>query len=90
MQDLPPRFDEIAGGTVNRIQRYYYANGVRVGDVGNDGPSRTDYAQAIAARGVDHKNYKNWQPVASADFDQNYEPLSPTCPGATPNLYLHF
>ncbi len=75
--------DEIAGGTVNRIQRYYYANGVRVGDVGNDGPSRTDYAQAIAARGVDHKNYKNWQPVASADFDQNHEPVSPTYPGAT-------
>ncbi|MBI2308392.1 MAG: LysM peptidoglycan-binding domain-containing protein, partial [Rhodocyclales bacterium] len=79
--------DEIAAGRVNRVQRYYYANGVRIGDVGNDGPSRTDYTQAIARRGMDRKNYKNWRPVASADFDQNYEPVSPAYPGMTPGAY---
>jgi LysM repeat protein len=53
----------------------------------DDGPSRTDYAQAIAARGVDRKNYSSWTPVASADFDQNYEPVSALYPGETPSTY---
>ncbi|WP_124553669.1 LysM peptidoglycan-binding domain-containing protein [Methylophilus methylotrophus] len=79
--------DEIAGGVVNKVQRYYYVNGKRVGDVGSDGFSRTDYAQAMASRGTSKSDYKNWKPVASADFDQNYEPISPIYPGSAPTTY---
>jgi YD repeat-containing protein len=79
--------DEIAGGTVNRVHRYYYVDGKRVGDVGNDGPSRTDYVQAMANRGTSKTDYKNFRPVSSADFDQNYEPISPSYPGATATNY---
>jgi YD repeat-containing protein len=79
--------DEIAGGTVNRVHRYYYVDGKRVGDVGNEGPSRTDYVQAMANRGTSKSDYKNFRPIASADFDQNYEPISPSYPGATATNY---
>jgi YD repeat-containing protein len=79
--------DEIAGSVVNKVQRYYYVNGKRVGDVGSDGFSRTDYAQAMASRGTSKSDYKNWKPVSSADFDQNYEPISPIYPGAVPSTY---
>jgi hypothetical protein len=72
---------------VNKVQRYYYVNGKRVGDVGSDGFSRTDYAQAMASRGTSKSDYKNWKPVSSADFDQNYEPISPIYPGAVPSTY---
>ncbi|WP_124553492.1 LysM peptidoglycan-binding domain-containing protein [Methylophilus methylotrophus] len=79
--------DEVAGGSVNRVQRYYYVDGKRVGDVGNDGPSRTDYVQAMANRGSSKSDYKNWKPVSSADFDQNYEPVSPSYPGFAATTY---
>jgi LysM repeat protein len=88
--------DEIAGNSVNRIQRYYYVDGHRVGDVGNDGPSRTDYVTALAkhSSALNSKSikgnadkYANFRPIASADFDQNYEPISPVYPGATATAY---
>jgi YD repeat-containing protein len=79
--------DEIAGTSVNRVQRFYYVNGKRVGDVGNDGPGRTDYVQAMAGRGVSKTEYKNFKPVSSADFDQNYEPVSPSYPGFSATSY---
>ncbi|WP_229008360.1 LysM peptidoglycan-binding domain-containing protein [Methylophilus sp. Leaf408] len=79
--------DEIAGTSVNRVQRFYYVNGKRVGDVGNDGPGRTDYVQAMAGRGVSKTEYKNFKPVSSADFDQNYEPVSPGYPGFAATSY---
>ncbi|WKB51634.1 LysM peptidoglycan-binding domain-containing protein [Eleftheria terrae] len=79
--------DELDHGRVNRVHRYYYANGVRVGDVGNDGPTRTDYAQSLAARGKPQASYKNWKPIASADFDQNYEPVSADYPSVVPYTY---
>lgn len=79
--------DEIAGNAINRVQRYYYVDGKRIGDVGNDGPSRTDYVQAMANRGNSKSSYKNWKPVSSADFDQNYEPISPNYPGFVATTY---
>ena len=63
-------------------------NGKRVGDISNDGPSRTDYAQALANRGAPQGNNAGWQPIGSADFDQNYEPISPIYPGAVATTYL--
>lgn len=85
-QGLILRRDEVAGSAINRVHRYYYATGVRVGDVGNDGPSRIDYAQALARRG-ESRDYRQWKPVSAADFDQNYEPVGPNYPGHTPARY---
>ena len=79
--------DEIAGGSVNRIQRFYYVDGKRVGDAGNDEPSRTDYVRAMASQKSAKDQYANWKPVASADFDQNYEPISPTYLGNAASSY---
>ena len=79
--------DEMAGGSVNRVQRFYYVDGKRVGDVGNDGPSRTDYVRAMSAQKTSKSAYANWKPVASADFDQNYEPISPGYPASVPSSY---
>ena len=75
------------GSVASKITRYYYVDGKRVGDISNDGPSRTDYAQALANRGAPQGNNAGWTPVASADFDQNYEPISPTYPGAVASSY---
>ena len=71
-------------GVLGPRQLYYYFDGHRIGDVGNDGPSRVDYAGALAARGAQTRTslYRAGEPVASADFDQNYAPISPDYPGA--------
>jgi len=60
--------DEIAGNSVNRVQRFYYV-------------------QVMANRGANKANYNNWKPVSSADFDQNYEPISPSYPGFAASTY---
>lgn len=88
--------DELAGNKVNKLDRYHYIDGQRVGDTGNTGPSRTDYAASLARhdaalsstsiKGNDDK-YANFQPVSSADFDQNYEPISASNPGAVAGDY---
>ena len=77
-----------AGTVANKVERFYYVDGKAVGGVGNDGPSRTDYAQALANRGAPQGNNAGWQPIGSADFDQNYEPISPIYPGAVATTYL--
>jgi len=93
--------DELSGGTANaqgqvfnaatidKHHSFYYLDGRRIGDVGNDGPLKVSYAEELARpRGVTLKDaYKNWRPISSADFDQNYEPISSTYPAATPGLY---
>ena len=71
-----------------RLQKYYYLDGKRVGDVGNGGPSRVDYVQALAQGGVNKTGARNFQPISSADFDQNYEPINAAYPGSTPVAYI--
>ncbi|MDK2127125.1 LysM peptidoglycan-binding domain-containing protein, partial [Parachitinimonas caeni] len=34
------------------------------------------------------ERYTQWKPVDSADFDQNYEPISPSYPAAVPGRYI--
>ncbi|WP_220272938.1 LysM peptidoglycan-binding domain-containing protein [Aquitalea aquatica] len=87
-QGLILKRDEIAG-SVNQRHDYYYLDGQRVGDVGNDSDTRIDYAQALARGNAPSRKeqYKHWQPIASADFDQNYEPIGPGYPGNTPGSY---
>ncbi|QDQ25733.1 LysM peptidoglycan-binding domain-containing protein [Chitinimonas arctica] len=84
------RRDERIDGQIYRWRQYYYAGGTRVGDVSNDGPSRTDYATALQKLNSDESNdsrYANWTARDSADFDQNYDPISPDYPGSTGSSY---
>ena len=41
---------ESSAAASNPKQLYYYFGGIRIGDVGNNGPSQTDYATAINQR----------------------------------------
>ncbi len=93
---------ELIGGTVNsqtgvvtgasksRDHRYFYFDGKRVGNVGNDGVEREDYAQQLArsaaAQSPDDK-YRKFIPTNSADFDENYQPINASFPGPTPGSY---
>lgn len=81
--------DEQVNGQTARTRMYFYVNGARVGDVSNDGPSREDYAQAMQqlAQTDKDKDYRDFKPIYSADFDQNYEPVSPSYPGAASGSY---
>ena len=76
-------------GTIDKHHEFYYFDGKRIGDVGNDGPLKVSYAEELARdRNVSRKDaYKNWKPVSSADFDQNFEPIGPSYPGTAPSLY---
>lgn len=75
------------GGTTTQ-QRYYYYNGIRVGDVGNADAQQVDYAQALAGRQVDKKDYKENTPVTSADYDQSYQAVGPDYPGSTAGIHI--
>ncbi|HFD87265.1 MAG TPA: LysM peptidoglycan-binding domain-containing protein, partial [Gammaproteobacteria bacterium] len=46
------------GKSYKRLQQYYYANGIGIGDAGDFGPSRTNYAKRIAESADSYKlNY---------------------------------
>ena len=87
-QGLILRREQFKGNTVGMMHRYMYLNGVMVGDVGNDGDSHLDYAQTLATQNQSREQmYKNWRPVSSADFDQNYQPINRSYPAATGSSY---
>ena len=67
--------DETDKGTVSKIHDFYYVDGKRIGDVGSDGPTRVDYVKSLARDRNAKPNYKNYKPISSADFDQNYDSL---------------
>ncbi|WP_038291721.1 LysM peptidoglycan-binding domain-containing protein [Zooshikella ganghwensis] len=70
-----------------KTHNYYYVNGLGVGDVGDDGPSYTDYATQLAlSEGLQRKPDKI-TPVYSADFDANYQPISADYPAQSPGSY---
>ncbi|UZW62168.1 hypothetical protein [Lysobacter enzymogenes] len=96
--------DELIGGQVdangnvsnaqqNRHHSYYFFDDKQIGNVGNDGIDRIDYAKELAqneAR-VGAKNddrHKRFTPVAGADFDENYQPINSLYPTAAPGSYL--
>jgi len=72
---------------------WYYAQGQRVGDISTEPAAasyRVSYAEALAQSDAAQKNpdaFRNLRPVTSADFDQNYEPISPSYPPATGSAY---
>ncbi|OQS31727.1 LysM peptidoglycan-binding domain-containing protein, partial [Chromobacterium haemolyticum] len=87
-QGLVLKREEIAKGSTYKRQDYYFLDGKQIGAVGNDGASRVDYAQALAQSQIGNRKdqYREGQPVNSADFDQNYEPIGPNYPGQTPGF----
>jgi hypothetical protein len=83
--------EESKNGIIGPRQLYYYFAGMRIGDVGNNGPSPSlvDYAQQLATRGAAQPTglYRNGRPVASADFDENYQPINAGYPGVAASSY---
>jgi YD repeat-containing protein len=93
--------DEISGGTANaqgvvsnaasidKHHVFYYLDEHRIGDVGNDGPLQISYAEDLAAAKTSGgpNVHKNWKPISSADFDQNFDPINSSNPPATASLY---
>ncbi len=70
---------ESSSATNNPINLYYYFNGMRVGDVTNDGPSDQDYATVINKRNASAPSgpFKFGTRAEFADFDQSYDALNP-------------
>jgi hypothetical protein len=74
---------------------WYYAQNQHVGDISTDPAAasyRVSYAESLAHSAAATANpdaFRNLSPVSSADFDQNYEPVSPTYPTGVPSA-VHF
>ncbi len=85
--------EERLKGVLGPRQLHYYFNGQRIGDVGNNGRSAnlTDYAAQMAASGTGsgatRGGFRFGRPVASADFDQNYQPVNAGYPGPAATAY---
>nr|WP_174505706.1 polymorphic toxin type 46 domain-containing protein [Acinetobacter sp. Marseille-Q1620] len=80
--------NELINDSMNRYRNFYYANGQRIGDVSNDGPSREDYVQSLQNSQASPTQAKDFKPVSSADFDQNYEPINSQYPSSAPGSYI--
>ncbi|KAG9609068.1 hypothetical protein KCV01_g4047, partial [Aureobasidium melanogenum] len=82
----------ITAGISNRSHSYYYMDGNQIGNVGNDGPERIDYARELAQHAAQVANkddsHKRFTPVAFADFDANYQPINSSYPGTAPTSYI--
>jgi len=84
--------EEKLGTTLGPRQLYYYFDGHRIGDVGNNGPapSLTDYAQALAQpryASSGQYGFRYGKPVASADFDENFQPINGSYPDQSGTTY---
>ena len=80
----------VSGATKSRDHRYFYFDGKRVGNVGNDGTEREDYAQQLAQVGANDSpdtKYRKFTPTNAADFDENYQPVNASFPGPAPGSY---
>ncbi|NTZ06233.1 LysM peptidoglycan-binding domain-containing protein, partial [Burkholderia metallica] len=75
----------IMGGAGDRKHNYYYLNGNRVGNQGNDGIDQIDYMQELAGKlGKGNENqYRVFTPISAADFDENYMAINGTYPAAS-------
>lgn len=80
---------QMNGASKSREHGYYYLDGKRIGDVGNDQTERTDYAQELAAlRNKDNsRSYERFTPTNAADFDANFQPINSDYPANAPSSY---
>ncbi|MGF6647339.1 LysM peptidoglycan-binding domain-containing protein [Paraburkholderia sp. GAS82] len=81
--------DELGNYNTSRASHsYFYFGGHRVGNVGNDGVDRIDYAREMATQPVNtgdrDDRWKRFVPTNSADFDENYQPINSLYPAAAP------
>ncbi|WLE58835.1 LysM peptidoglycan-binding domain-containing protein [Burkholderia plantarii] len=69
---------KIYGASGDRKHNYYYLNGNRIGNQGNDGIDQIDYMQELAGKlgKGDDNQYKVFTPISAADFDENYMPIN--------------
>ncbi|MBN3816361.1 LysM peptidoglycan-binding domain-containing protein [Paraburkholderia sp. Se-20369] len=79
----------ITGTQGDRKHHYYYLNGHRVGNVGNDGVEKVDYVQELAGRlgKGSESQYRVTTPVSVADFDENYMRIDGAYPGTSPGTW---
>ncbi|WP_080437956.1 LysM peptidoglycan-binding domain-containing protein, partial [Burkholderia ubonensis] len=79
----------IMGAEGDRKHNYYYLNGNRVGNQGNDGIDRVDYMQELAGKlGKGSENqYRVFTPVSTADFDENYMAINGVYPATSPEQW---
>jgi len=77
------------GASKSREHGYYYLDGKRIGDVGNDQTERADYAQELAAlRNNDsRRSHERFTPANAADFDANFQPINSEYPAGAPGSY---
>jgi len=74
---------QVLGAGGDYKHEYYYLNGHRVGNVGNDGVEHVDYVQELAGQlgtGSDDR-YKIFKPMSTADFDENFMRIDNAYPG---------
>ncbi|KSB91877.1 hypothetical protein AS593_07585 [Caulobacter vibrioides] len=68
---------------------YLYFDGLKYGEMGNDGPVQLDYAATINRRNYTQTNvFKYGAAQAFADFDQSYDPVNADTPGAASGGYV--
>ncbi|SAL10824.1 LysM peptidoglycan-binding domain-containing protein [Caballeronia telluris] len=80
----------ITGAAGDRKHNYYYLNGNRVGNQGNDGIDSIDYVQELSGkltRGGNESQYKVFTPIGTADFDENFMAIDGTYPGVSPGTW---
>lgn len=75
----------IMGAAGDRKHNYYYLNGNRVGNQGNDGIDQIDYMQELAGKlsKGNENQYRVFTPISAADFDENYMAINGTYPAAS-------
>ncbi|UGQ28871.1 LysM peptidoglycan-binding domain-containing protein [Acinetobacter calcoaceticus] len=54
----------------------------------NDGPSREDYVQNLQSNRATATQVKDFKPISSADFDQNFEPINAQYPSSASTSYV--
>lgn len=74
---------KVTGGSANKIHNYYYLNGHRVGNIGNDGIEKIDYVQELQGQlgKGDDNQYKVFAPISTVDFDENFMKITGSYPG---------
>lgn len=79
----------ITGAAGDRKHNYYYLNGNRVGNQGNDGIDQIDYMQELAGKlGKGNENqFRVFTPISAADFDENYMAINGAYPAASPGQW---
>jgi|GEM_PF-1247577 len=69
---------ENGGAPNNPVEYYFYFDGMRIGEIGNNGSNQLSYAETINARtaAVQSGAFRSGSPAQYANFDQNYTPIN--------------